>query len=74
MVPGSAALIWSAKPSLGANDAKHILLKSADKLDTLKPFVKGGNSLNLYKAMLMAHEDDLDAVSEDMPFCVPKSL
>jgi hypothetical protein len=30
--------------------------------------------LHLYKAMLMAHEDDLDAVSEDMPFCVPESL
>ena len=74
MVSGSAALIWGAKPSLGAEDVKHILLKSANKLDTLKPFVKGGKTLHLYQAMLMAYEDDLDAVSEDMPLCVPESL
>ena len=74
MVSGSAALIWGAKPSLRAKDIKHILLKSANELDTLKPFIKGGKSLHLYKAMLMAHDYDLDALEENAPVCVTESL
>jgi subtilisin family serine protease len=74
MVSGSAALIWGTQPSLGAKEIKNILLKSANKLDTLKPFIKGGKSLNLYKAMLMANNYDIDSDPENMPLCVPESL
>ena len=72
MVSGAAALIWGVNPSLSAKDIKRILLKSADKLDTLKPFIKGGKSLNLYSAMLMTNGYDIDASTESSLMCVPE--
>ena len=74
MVSGSAALIWGVNPSLRAEDVKRILLKSANKLDSLKPFIKGGKSLNLYNAMLTANGYDIDTVTESLPLCVPEII
>ena len=74
MVSGAAALIWGVNPLLSAKDVKKILLKSADKLDTLKPFIKGGKSLNLYNAMLMANGYDLEAFTESLPLCMPEAI
>ena len=73
MVSGAAALIWGLNPSFRAEDIKRILLKSADKLDTLKPFIKGGKSLNLYNAMLSANGYDIDTFTESLPLCVPET-
>lgn len=74
MVSGAAALIWGINPLLSAKDVKQILLKSADKLDTLKPFIKGGKSLNLYNAMLTANGYDIEAFTESLPLCVPEMI
>ena len=54
VVSGVIALIWSANPTLSAQEVKQILLDSADHVSKLDGIIQGGRRVNAYKALLAA--------------------
>ena len=54
VVSGVIALIWSANPTLSAQQVKQILLDSADHVSKLDGLIQGGRRVNAYKALLAA--------------------
>lgn len=73
MVSGAAALVWGENELLNASQVKDILLKSAEKIDNLKPFIRGGRSLNLLEAMDIVNGFDSDLLEERI-LCVPDTI
>jgi subtilisin family serine protease len=71
MVSGAAALVWGENESLGPDQVKNILMRSAEKIDNLKPFIRGGRSLNLLNAMDTANGFDADLLFENSIMCGP---
>lgn len=73
MVSGAAALVWGENKALGADEVKNILIKSAEKIDNLKPFIKGGRSLNLLAAMDVVNGFDSDSFQNNI-LCAPDTI
>lgn len=69
MVSGAAALVWGENESLGPDQVKKILMRSAEKIDHLKPFIRGGRSLNLLNAMDTVNDFDADLLFENSIMC-----
>lgn len=71
MVSGAAALVWGENESLGPDQVKNILMRSAEKIDNLKPFIRGGRSLNLLNAMDTVNDFDSDSLENIITLCSP---
>ena len=69
MVSGAAALVWGENKSLGPDQVKNILMRSADRIDSLKPFIRGGRSLNLLNAMDTVNGFDSDVLLKNSILC-----
>ena len=54
VISGVIALIWSANPTLSAQQVKQILLDSADHVSKLDGLIQGGRRVNAYKALQAA--------------------
>mmetsp|Transcript_42118 Transcript_42118/g.126054 ORF Transcript_42118/g.126054 Transcript_42118/m.126054 type:complete len:1103 (-) Transcript_42118:630-3938(-) len=53
---GAAALLWSYRPALTAQQVKSLLLGSVDKQDNLKGLCQSGGVLNVHSALLAAQQ------------------